>query len=128
MEGAFDSLCATRTEYWALNDRLAKTRAKKVELLQVLDHPELPLHNNEAELGARMRVRKRDVSFGPRTQDGVKAWDTFMTLAATAKKLGVSFYTYVHDRLSGEQSVAALADLIGARAAELHLGESWDTA
>lgn len=128
LEGAFDTLCATRTEYWALNERIAKTRAKKAALLQVLLHPELPLHNNEAELGARMRVRKRDVSFGPRTSAGAQAWDTFMTLAATTKKLGVSFYSYVHDRISGEQSIPPLADLIEARAAELHLGESWDTA
>jgi hypothetical protein len=127
LEGAFDTLFATRTAYWALNERIDKTRAKKAELLQVLAHPELPLHNNEAELGARMRVRKRDVSFGPRTPDGVKAWDTFMTLAATAKKLGISFYTYVHDRILGEQSIPPLADLIAARAADLHLGESWDT-
>ncbi len=36
----------------------------------VLAHPEIPLHNNPAELGARARVRKRDVSFGPRTREG----------------------------------------------------------
>ena len=34
-------------------------------------------------------MRKRDVSFGPRTREGAKAWDTFMTLAVTATKLGV---------------------------------------
>jgi hypothetical protein len=79
----FDRLFATRTGYEALDQRIAKTRAKKDSLLLVLKHPELPLHNNPAELGARQRVRKRDVSFGPRTQDGVRAWDTFMTLAAT---------------------------------------------
>ena len=69
-------------------------------MLMVLTHPEIPLHNNPAELGARQRVRKRDVSFGPRTAEGTNAWDTFMTLAATARKLGVSFYAYVHDRIT----------------------------
>jgi len=44
-------------------------------LLMVLTHPEIPLHNNPAELGARARVRKRDVSFGPRTREGATAWD-----------------------------------------------------
>jgi Transposase IS66 family len=127
LERAFDSLFATTTGYWALDDRIAKTRAKQAELLQVLDHPEIPLHNNDAELGARMRVRKRDVSFGPRTREGAKAWDTFMTLAATTKKLGVSFYTYVQERICGEHSIPPLADLIRARAADLQLGESWDT-
>src|SRR5207249_4847245 len=52
LAAAFDKLCATSTDYWALNDRIAKTRAKKAALLLVLDHPEIPLHNNPAELGA----------------------------------------------------------------------------
>jgi len=43
---------------------MATTRAHKDSLLLVLKFPELPLHNNPAELGARGRVRKRDVSFG----------------------------------------------------------------
>ena len=124
----FDDLFATTTGYAALDDRIAKTQAKKDSLLMVLKHPEIPLHNNPAELAARRRVRKRDVSFGPRTEDGKKAWDTFMTLAATAKKLGVSFYTYVYDRVAGIHQVPRLADLIAKRAAQLRLGASWNAA
>ena len=86
-----EALFSTVTGYQALDERIAKTHAKQSCLLMVLAHPEIPLHNNPAELGARARVRKRDVSFGPRTRDGAKAWDTFMTLAETATKLGVSF-------------------------------------
>ena len=93
----------------------------------VLAHPEIPLHNNPAELGARARVRKRDVSFGPRTHEGAKAWDTFMTLAETATKLGVSFYHYIHDRVSGIYQIPALADTIEERAKTLNLGASWNT-
>ena len=70
------------------------------------------MHNNPAELAARQRVRKRDISFGPRTPDGVEAWDTFNTLTETAKKLGVNFYAYIHDRVSQAQRMASLADLI----------------
>jgi len=103
------------------------THAKKACLLMVLAHPEIPLHNNPAELGARTRVRKRDVSFGPRTREGAKAWDTFMTLAVTATKLGVSFYHYIHDRVSGAYQMPALADLIAARAKDLSLDVSWNT-
>ena len=122
----FDQVFTTVTGYAALDDRTRKTFAKKASLLRVLEHPELPLHNNPAELGARQRVRKRDVSFGPRTPDGAKAWDTFQTLAATAKKLGVSFYHYVQDILSGAYQMPRLADLITARAQELNLGASWN--
>src|SRR6266581_6179515 len=66
LEEEFEALFSTVTGYTALDERIAKTRAKKHCLLMVLVHPEIPLHNNPAELGARARVRKRDVSFGPR--------------------------------------------------------------
>ena len=122
----FDTLFATVTGYRALDERIEKTKLKKASLLLVLDHPEIPLHNNPAELGARQRVRKRDVSFGPRTPDGAQAWDTFMTLTATAKKLGVSIYRYIQDRVSGAFELPDLADTITQRAAELSLGTSWD--
>lgn len=127
LEAEFDSLFATHTGYETLDQRIAKSQAKKASLLLVLKYPELPLHNNPAELGVRQRVRKRDVSFGPRTQDGVRAWDTFATLAATTKKLGVSFYQYIHDRISGTNLIPPLADLVTIAAKELDLGWSWST-
>jgi len=121
----FDTLFATVTGYADLDERIAKTKAKKAELLLVLAHPELPLHNNLSELGARGRVRKRDVSYGPRTTAGKKAWDTFMTLGATAKQLGVSFYQYIYDRVSGKLQMPSLADLITQQAEQRQLGASW---
>jgi len=42
----------------------------------------------------------------------VEAWDTFNTLTKTAKKLGVNFYAYIHDRVSQARRMASLADLI----------------
>jgi hypothetical protein len=128
LEVEFDRLFSTCTGYDALDARIAKTREKKASLLMVLKHPEIPLHNNPVELEARQRVRKRDISFGPRTQDGVKAWDTFMSLAATTKKLGISFHQYVHDRISKAGQIPSLASLVEARACELKLGASWSTA
>jgi len=116
----FDDLFSQVTGYDELDQRIAKTKVKKDRLLKVLPHPEIPLHNNPAELAARRRVRKRDISFGPRTADGVAAWDTFMTLAATAKKLGVSFYAYVYDRVAAVNALPSLADLIRQRAPVVH--------
>ena len=122
---AFDTLFARITGYDDLDARIAKTQAKKDALLLVLVHPEIPLHNNASELACRARVRKRDVSNGPRTAEGAKAWDTGMTIVETAKKLGVSFYAYIHDRISGAMRMPALADLITERAKTLNLGASW---
>ena len=125
LETAFDSLFSTHTGYDELDQRIAKTKAKKDSLLLVLQYPELPLHNNASELGVRQRVRKRDVSFGPRTEDGVKSWDTFATLAETTKKLGVSFYHYLNDRISGTNHILPLADMVMIRAQALNLGWSF---
>jgi hypothetical protein len=125
LESEFDILFATKTGYDDLDQRIAKTRTKKISLLQVLQHPELPLHNNASELAVRQRVRKRDVSFGPRTQLGLLAWDTFMTLADTARKLGISFYAYIRDRVSGTNQIPPMSILVTKRALELNLGWSW---
>lgn len=128
LESKFDKLFARVSGYDALDDRIQKTRAHKDELLMVLSHPEIPLHNNAAELAARRRVRKRDVSFGPRSELGKNCWDTFMTLSATAAKLGVNFYHYLKDRLSEKREIPPLADLIRERAKQLNLGASWEAA
>ena len=108
----FEKLFSTTTGYEALDRRIAKTLTKQERLLLVLEHPQLPLHNNPAELAVRQRVRKRDISFGPRTDDGVAAWDTFNTLNETAKKLGVNFYAYIHDRVSDARMLPSLASLV----------------
>ena len=91
----------------------------------MLQHPELPLHNNPAELAARRRVRKRDVSFGPRSQLGLQAWDTFQGLAETTRKLGVRFWDYLWDRITAARQIPALADLLTQQVQSLDLGASW---
>jgi hypothetical protein len=127
LEAEFDELFSTVTEYRGLDRRIAMTRDKKDALLMVLRHPEIPLHNNPAEIEMRRRVRKRDVSFGPRTEDGKRAWDTFATLLATTKKLGVSFYRYVYDRVTESGEIPNLADLIAKRAQQMNLAASWES-
>jgi hypothetical protein len=45
----FATLVAQRTGYQALDERIAKTAHNAELLLLVLDHPEIPLHNNDME-------------------------------------------------------------------------------
>ena len=122
---SFDALFVPKTGYEQLDHRIRQTAANKGKLLQVLAHPEIPLHNNASELAVRRRVRKRDVSFGPRSAAGLAAWDTFQTILATAQKLGVCFLAYIADRVSGRNEMPSLASLIRERASELNLGGSW---
>jgi len=57
--------------------------------------------------------------------DGARAWDTFATLAETAKKLKVSFYRYLQDRIARQNQIPPLAELVTIRAKELNLGWSF---
>ncbi|MCP5091435.1 MAG: transposase [Gammaproteobacteria bacterium] len=108
----FDELFSTQTKYEALDDRIAKTAAKKDELLTVLSVPEVPLHNNASELGARVSARRRDVSLHSCSERGVHAMDIFTTLVQTSKKLRVSAFAYLRDRLSGALKMPSLAQSI----------------
>jgi hypothetical protein len=116
LSAQFDALFSTTTDYQDLNDRIAKTLAKKTELLRVLEMPQLPLHNNDSELGARAQVRSRDVCFQTRSNKGTLIKDSFMTINQTAKKLGVCFYDYVFDRVIGSFKLPSLANLITLKA------------
>lgn len=124
----FDTLFAATPQWAALAERIARTRDHKESLLRVLTHPEIPLHNNDMELAARQRVRKRDASLAAQSRAGVQAWDTLQTLVATAKKLGVSVYEFFADRVRGLGKVPSLATTIRKRAATAGLGGSWQRA
>lgn len=121
----FDQLFTTITGYQYLDERIIKTKAKKEELLPVLNHPEIPLHNNQAELGARQQKPKQNISFGPRTAEGAKIWDTGLTLVATAYKLGVNIFDYICDRVSRTNQMPSLASLIEQKAADCQLGQTF---
>jgi len=112
LEKGFDELFTTETDYALLNERIAKTLAKRTQLLVCLEYPELPLHNNASELGARVQARARDVSLHTISAAGTKIKDSLMTISQTAKKLGVCTYEYIRDRVSGEFKLPSLADLI----------------
>lgn len=127
LQHQFDRLFTIQTGYDALDKLIARTNRHKTQLLTVLHHPEILLHNNPAELGVRHRVRKRKISFGPRVTDGVQAWDTFMSLFATTRKLGINFHQYLEDRISNLQVILQLSELIRSQAQRLDLDSSWQT-
>ena len=59
-----------RDGFDALEQRICKTKGDKTHWRMVLEHPEIPLVNNPAELEARIRVRKRVVSYGRARSQG----------------------------------------------------------
>ena len=112
----FDYLFSRKTGFDLLDQRIAKTKAKKQELLVVLKHPYVPLHNNDAELAARKEVQYRDISFQTRNQRGSLAKDVFFTIIQTCKKLGVNPYAYILDKITKKQQMTPLPLLMQKRA------------
>ena len=108
---SFDELM-TKTGYDVLDQRIQMTSVRKDELLLVLVHPEIELHNNPAELAARAQARKRDVSLQTKNAAGTQAKDTMMTIVQTARKLGVSILDYINDRVSRTNAMTSLAEMI----------------
>ena len=100
----------------SLNEQLAKTYAKKEELLRVLERPETPLHNNPTETDARDMVVKKKVSGGTRSDEGRKCRDTFVSLKRTCCKLKINFLSYLNDRVSEIFEIPDLAKVIAVRA------------
>jgi hypothetical protein len=98
-----------------LNHQLAKTYAKKDELLKVLERPETPLHNNGTETDAREMVVKRKVSGGTRSAEGQRCRDTFVSLKKTCGKLGINFLGYLEDRVNKLFEIPGLEELIRTR-------------
>ncbi len=115
LSAEFDALFEATTGYAELDDRITKSAAKKSALLTVLRYPEVPLHNNPAEHGARVQKRRADVSLHTKSEAGTQAQDTMMSIVETCKKLGVNAYNFMYDRISQTFALPTLAELIRAK-------------
>ena len=112
LDAEFDRLFSTSTGYSELDDRIRLTRNKKNHLLVVLDFPEVPLHNNPAENAIRAYVIKRKISFGTKSAEGTKSWETFFSILDTCRKLKIDFREYLFDRISGRFQMQSLTSII----------------
>jgi len=101
----FNRIFGQRTGYKELDELLARLARRKAELLRVLERPEIPLHTNASENDLRAWVIKRKISGGTMSADGRVARDVMLGLSKTCRKLGLSFFTYLGDRLglNGDQ-------------------------
>jgi Transposase IS66 family len=114
----FEALCSQRTVYPSINNVLSEMGEHQADLLRVLEHPEVPLHNNASESDIRDYVKKRKISGSTRSDEGRRCRDTFATLKKTCRKLGIRFCEYLRDRVRGLGQIPRLADRIRQRAAE----------
>jgi hypothetical protein len=112
LEGRFDTLVDQRTGYPNVHQVLKSMREMKADLLRVLEHPEIPLHNNAEESDIREFVKRRKISGGTRSAAGRRCRDTFASLKKTCRKLGVCFWDYLKDRVAGLDRLPRLAAVI----------------
>ncbi len=112
LENRFDNIFQEKTCFITLNLALNRLYKNKSELLLVLDRPDIPLHNNGSETDIREYVKRRKVSGATRSDPGRKCRDTFTTLKKTCRKLGVSFWGFLNDRVGGINSIPQLAYLM----------------
>jgi hypothetical protein len=117
LRARFDRIFQRRTGFVMLDRLLERLHANKAELLQVLDHPEIPLHTNGSENDIRAQVTRRKVSGGTRSDMGRDCRDAFLGLAKTCAKLGLSFWDYLGARLGiiGQAAIPYLPDLVRER-------------
>jgi hypothetical protein len=70
------------------------------------------LHNNLSENDIREYVKKRKISGSTRSLSG-QAWrDTFTSIKKMCRKLGVSFWDYLIDRIEYNGRIPLLPDLM----------------
>ena len=119
LESRFDALVGQKTNYpTTIGNVLKEMREHKADLLRVLDRPEVPLHNNGTESIIRGYVKTRKISGSTRSDAGRRCRDTFASLKKTCRKLGVSFWAFLCDRIRGLGQIPSLAELIRQRAKE----------
>ena len=116
LQDRFREIFTQKTEFQTLNSALERLYENRNELLLVLDRPEIPLHNNLSESDIREYVKRRKVSGGTRSVLGRQCRDTFTSLKKTCRKLGVSFWKYLLDRISKRNEIPPLPELILNRA------------
>jgi len=112
LEKRFDEIFSMETGYKQLDNRIALTRKKREKLLLVLKYPQIPLHDNPAEIALRELVIKKKISYGTKSEKGRIAWENMMTIMDTCRKHNVSFMEYVKDIFSKRYSMPRLSTLI----------------
>ncbi len=108
----FDTIVEDKTKIKLIDKQLDLTNKLKDKLLLFLKYPQLPLNSNMVERDLRERVIKRKISLQNRSLDGVRAWDLMLSLMSTCRKINLSFWNYLEDRISKREEIPYLGKLV----------------
>ncbi len=91
----YDQLIAMNSISPGINEVIASFAQYRDEMLKALDHPELPLHNNDSERDIRGVAKRRNISGSTKSEEGRIFRDGLITLKQTCARLGLSFWEYL---------------------------------
>ncbi|WP_209262281.1 IS66 family transposase [Thiorhodococcus minor] len=117
LRARFEAIFTQKTSSATLNRTLKRLHRHQSELLLVLLRPDIPLHTNGSENDIRGDVKWRKIGGGTRSTLGQRCRDTFASLKTTCRKLGISFWDYLNDRIEQTGTIPPLPDIIRERAA-----------
>jgi hypothetical protein len=90
-----------------------------LEMTSRFQRPDIPLHTNGSEKDIRGYVKWRKISGGTRSDLGRRCRDSFASLEKTCRKLGISFWDYLADRIERKGEIPPLPEIIHQRATAL---------
>lgn len=83
------------------------------EMLKALDHPGLPLHNNDSKRDIRGVAKRRNISGSTKSDLGRKFRDGLQSLKQTCFRMGYNFWDYLQRWFQGKP--LDLVDLVRQR-------------
>lgn len=98
----YDNLIKMRTRSPEINAVIDNFSKYREELLKALDHPGLPLHNNDSERDIRPVAKRRNLSGSTKNDRGRKFRDGLMSIKQTCFRLGYNFLDYLQSWHRGD--------------------------
>jgi Transposase IS66 family len=91
----YDALVGMKTMSSEINAVIANFAAYRDEMLKALEHPGLPLHNNDSERDIRGVAKRRNISGSTKSDLGRKFRDGLLSIKQTCFRLGYNFWEYL---------------------------------
>ncbi len=108
IEEMFNQITQQTTGYDDLDKQLRLSLKKKPKLLYFLDHPGIPIQNNESELSLREGVIMRKISGPTKSIAGDRSIERHLSIIQTIKKQGLPVFETLHEILMGQLSPTVL--------------------
>ena len=109
----YDALVAMKTSSPEINGVIGNFAKYRDEMLKALNHPGLPLHNNDSERDIRSVAKRRNISGSTKSDLGRKFRDGLQSLKQTCFRLKYNFWDYMQRWFRGNPP--DLAELVRER-------------